>query len=85
VVVQEADSDNEVTQEVYSASNMERTWEVRCACTNIVHLRFLLPQVALHLLDSESLLLEPLIIEEFQKANFDNAGSLLDIKVTFCS
>ena len=38
---------------------MKRTWEVRYACTNNVHLRFLLPQVAPHLLGSERPLFEP--------------------------
>ena len=46
---------------------MKRTWEVRAACTNNVHLRFLLHQVALHLLDSESLLFEPLLEVIVQK------------------
>ncbi|MCR8660160.1 hypothetical protein NV377_22930 [Paenibacillus sp. T3-5-0-4] len=51
---------------------MKQTWEVRYACTNNVHLRFLLPQVAFHLLDSESPLFEPLLEAVVQKANFDN-------------
>jgi len=58
--------------EVYSASNMERTWEVRYACTKHVHLRFLLPQVTLHLLGSENPLYEPLFYEVVQTAEFDN-------------
>ena len=51
---------------------MKRTWKVRFACTNNVHLRFRLSQVALHLLGSESPLFEPLLEEEVQKADFDN-------------
>jgi len=35
-------------------------------------LRFLLPQVALHLLGSESPLFEPLLEVEVQKVDFDN-------------
>ncbi|MCR8657200.1 hypothetical protein NV377_07725 [Paenibacillus sp. T3-5-0-4] len=51
---------------------MKRTWEVRYACTNNVHLRFLFPQVALHLLGSESPLFEPLLEEVVQKVDFNN-------------
>ncbi|HIW34764.1 MAG TPA: hypothetical protein IAA29_18465 [Candidatus Paenibacillus intestinavium] len=61
--IQKADFDNDVMQEVYSTSNMKRTWEVRYACTNNVHLRFLLPQVTPHLLGSESPLFEPSLKE----------------------
>gem|GEM_PF-3299609 len=49
---------DEYANVAYSTSNMKRTWQVRAACTNYVHLRFLLPQVALHLLGSESPLMD---------------------------
>ena len=60
--VQKADFDNDAYADVdYSTSHLKRTWKVRFACTNNVHLRFRLSQVTLHLLDSESPLIEPLL------------------------
>ena len=60
-VVQKADFDNDdYADEAYSTSHLKRTWQVRFACTNNVHLRFRLAQVTLHLLGSESPLFEPL-------------------------
>jgi len=55
---------------------MKRTWEVRYSCTNYVHWSVLLPQVALHLLGSESPLFEPILEEVVQKAGFDNDAKL---------
>ena len=57
-VVQKTEFDNDDRYVGYSTSNMKRTWEVRFACTNYVHLRFRLPQVTLHLLGSESPVVE---------------------------